>query len=229
MTDIEKIQALDMTKILNKEVKSEIEKLIDDYNTAEDKEDFIAVTKESSSLILALITDVYPDAIAMQEEKPCVEIVVTPEKGTKQKIETPKKRVAAKNTSESSKVKKDSPIKKKTKSTSVQSKLQALQEEVEECRKRGATRKSTKKKTPSIPKTVYEKLYSHINAIANLLPEPFRDDPEKISDLKKMSLAIHKKVVVVFELNETLAEKGKLDLKQKFKDITKRIQTNDSK
>ena len=228
MTDIAKIEALDMTKILNKDVESEIQKLIKDYESAEDKEDFIEVTKESSSLILELITDVYPDAITSQE-KPCVEIVVTPEKRTRQKKETPKKEVITKNTSKSSSAKKDTPVKKKAKSTSVQSKLQALQEEVEECRKRGATRKSTKKKMPSIPKTVYEKVYSHINAIANLLPEPFRDDPEKISDLKKMSLAVHKKVMVVFELNETLAEKGKLALKQKFKDITKRIQTNDSK
>ncbi|GGG35953.1 hypothetical protein GCM10011344_41080 [Dokdonia pacifica] len=235
MTDIAKIQALDLTKIGNEDVKSEIEKLIKDYESAEDKEDFIAVTKESSNLILELIEEVYPDAIT-EQEKPCIEVVVSSEKvplktpitptPKKQTTSTPKKE---KKKTDAKKVKAPKkPIKKKS-ATPTLSKLEALQAEVEECRKRGATRKTTKKKTPAIPKTVYDKVYSHINAIANLLPDRFRNDSQKINDLKRMSLGIHKKVVGVFELNENLAEKSKVALKQKFKDITKRIKTNDSK
>ncbi len=229
MTDIAQIQALDVSKILNKEVKSEIEKLIEDYNSAEDKEDFTKVTKESSTLILDMIKDLYPDAI-VESAKPCVEVVVTP----KQEISTRKvipKKQDSKNNQES---KKKPPSKKKSQNktfstSSTKDKLQALQEEVEECRKRGKARKSTAKKTPRIPKTVYDKVHNHINAIANLLPERFKDDPEKISDLKKMSLNIHKKVVSVFEMNETLAEKGKLALKEKFKSMNQKIKTDDSK
>jgi len=124
---------------------------------------------------------------------------------------------------------KKKPTKQKSVSSSVKSKLQQLQEEVEECRKRGVTRKKSPRKTSTPPKTVYDKVYSHINGIANLLPERFRHDTQKISDLKRMSLGIHKKVVGVFEMNETLAEKGKIALKQKFKDINKRILANDNK
>lgn len=222
MTDIAKIQALDMTKILNKDAKSEIKKLIDDYNTAEDKEDFIEVTKENSKLILELIFEVYPDAIT-KKENPCDDTSsslnrVPNLQKTISKTQEPSGLERSKN--------KDKVVTSKPKTSDV---LKALQKEVEECRKRGATRKNTKKKTPSIPKTVYDKVYSHINAIANLLPERFKDDPEKLGELKKMSLAIHKKAVVVFELNETLAEKGKLALKEKFKSMNQKLKTDDNK
>lgn len=210
MKDIAKIEALDMTKILSGDVKSEIEKLIDDYRKAKDKEDFIEVTKESSKLILELIEEVYPQAL-VATEKPCVEVVVTSEQEIKQnkttaKKETPKKKPQPK-----------APSKTTTKEI-----LKALQEEVEECRKRGATRKDKKKKTPSIPKTVYDKVYSHINALVNLMPDSFKDDPEKLSQIKRMSLGMYKKVISSYNLNQVLAEKGKKQLKTKFKAISKK-------
>ncbi|MFC4636627.1 hypothetical protein ACFO3O_22170 [Dokdonia ponticola] len=257
MTQIAQIEALDLTKIINKDIKNEIQKLTEEYNTAEDKKDFIEATKESATLILEMVQDVYPEAIA-EKEKPCVEVVVSSKEVakptqvavkkevTKPKQTTLKKKVVKQRKAPSSKKensKTDTPKKqevkskqvkkkstnKKSKPTGLQGKLQALQEEVEECRKRGAIRKSPKKKTTTIPKTMYEKVYSHINAIANLVPERFRDDKQKIAEVKRMSLHIHKKVVGVFQMNETLAEKGKVALKQKFKDITKRIEANDNK
>ncbi len=234
MTQIEQIEALDLTKILNKDIKSEIQKLIEEYKTAEDKQDFIEATKESATLILEMVADVYPEAIT-KEEKPCIEVVVSSKEVVEPKKQTkPIPKPKPKNVKKKKKVvvkkpkTRKKPIKKKPGIPTL-SKLEALQKEVEECRKRGTTRKSAKKKTPTIPKTVYDKVYGHINAIANLLPERFRDDPQKINQLKRVSLSIHKKVVSVFEMNETLAEKGKGTLKQKFKDITKRIEANDNK
>ena len=258
MTQIAQIEALDLTKIINEDIKNEIQKLIQEYSTAEDKQDFIEATKESATLILEMVQDVYPEAIA-EKEKPCVEVVVSSKevvkptqvavkkevakpKQTTLKKKVVKKRKAPSSKKENSKihtpkkqevkskqVKKKSTNKKNKPATPALSKLEALQKEVEECRKRGATRKNPKKKTTTIPKTMYEKVYNHINAIANLVPERFRDDKQKIAEVKRMSLHIHKKVVGVFQMNETLAEKGKVALKQKFKDITKRIEANDNK
>ncbi|MFC4635698.1 hypothetical protein ACFO3O_17435 [Dokdonia ponticola] len=251
MTQIEQIEALDLTKILNKDIKSEIQKLIEEYNTAEDKHDFIEATKESATLILEMVADVYPEAIA-EKEKPCIEVVVsskevaeskkqtkptpkpkptptpTPKSKPKPKIGKKNKKVVVKKTETQKKTSKKKPIKKKPAIPTL-SKLEALQKEVEECRKRGATRKGAKKNTPTIPKTVYDKVYGHINAIANLLPDRFKEDPEKVAALKRVSLQIHKKVVGVFEMNETLAEKGKLALKEKFKSMNQKIKTDDNK
>lgn len=221
MINIEKIQALDLDKIDNGAIKQEIDKLLKEYQASEDKKDFVEATSESTALIMEMITDLFPGAI--QKETPCDDTLLI----SKQTINKVSSKTAskAKGPIKSLKRDKNTPSKKKDK-TSLKL-LEDLQKEVEECRKRGASRKN-RKMTPSIPKTIYDKIYSHLNAIANLFPDRFREDEQKVAQLKRVSLGTHKKLVSLFEMNEALAEKGRSELKQKFKKMNLQFKTQNN-
>ncbi len=195
---IQKLQALDMSKVQPEALNKAVQDILDDYKETTDKKAFEEIAKVNIEKVFLLVERLSPKAI---------KVVETEKKETKDNVKKetpePKKEVAKKDKKASKTVKKE---------------LDSLSKDIKACRlKIKRFNEEKRKNEPKKPKPMrHTKIKNHFIAIANLIPPAHKDNVKMQKEAEKILLRAHRGIMNTYGINFVRAEAGELAIKEKY-------------
>lgn len=214
MNIIEKLQSIPLDMITDPNIKNEIIELLDEYTKATDKSLFIKANADSTTILLDLIKEQFPNLI-VDPKHPCFEIFNQQKQPAKQKSKkAPASKKNEKKEKPKPKPKSEKPKPKLSKAALIR-KLEDLKGELADCKKRNPI--------PQVPKAAYTRLNTHFHAIIRLIPDHIKNNPTKLKRVKTSIIGIHQKVIKTYEMDIHIAEASKTNLLEKFDTLIAKI------
>lgn len=218
MATIQDLQKIDLTKVKNEQLLKWTKDLINDYNTASDKQKMEQIAKQSIDKVFGFIKQTSPDALVSEDENPCEEELAKAKKKTKIKTKktSPGKR-SEKNTSP--KTKKTLPLEITKK------KIAVIDMEIKQCRLKIRKYNEAKRKEEGPkPKTSrYAKIKSHFVAIGNQIPNKFKENLKVQQEVEKILLRSHRQIIDAFGMSKLKAKEDQKAIKEKYERIEEKL------
>ncbi len=195
---IQKLQALDMSKVQPEALNKAVQDILDDYKETTDKKAFEEIAKENIEKVFLLVERLAPKAIEVEKAE---------KKETDDAVEK-----------EIPDSKKEDVKKDKKDSKTVKKELDSLSEDIKACRLKikrfnEEKRKNEPKKTKPMRHT---KIKNHFIAIANLIPPAHKDNVKMQKEAEKILLRAHRGIMNTYGINFVRAEAGELAIKEKY-------------
>tara|TARA_R110002049_G_scaffold113040_2_gene263049 strand:+ start:18924 stop:19544 length:621 start_codon:yes stop_codon:yes gene_type:complete len=195
---IQKLQALDMSKVQPEALNKAVQDILDDYKETSDKKAFEEIAKENIEKVFLLVERLAPKAIEVEKAE---------KKETDDAVEK-----------EIPESKKEDVKKDKKDSKTVKKELDSLSKDIKACRlKIKRFNEEKRKNEPKKPKPMrHTKIKNHFIAIANLIPPAHKDNVKMQKEAEKILLRAHRGIMNTYGINFVRAEAGELAIKEKY-------------
>ena len=221
MATLKDLEQLDLSKIDNPKLKGQVEEVIQGYQEASDKEDYLEVFQPNIDKIYEFVKKFAPKAMGQSAEADCE---------CDDELEQPKavkqKKTSSKGKSTKSKKKPKQEPKASSTAKTTKKDLEKLEEEIKMCRVK--IKKYNEKKREGAPKkkppTRYEKIKGHFIALENLIPEKLKNNIEVQKKSKRLMQNTHRKLLDIYKMTALEGKKDNQELQERLDKVEEKLE-----
>ncbi|WP_025663313.1 hypothetical protein [Aquimarina megaterium] len=220
MATIQDLLKLDISKVQPEELRLEVQELINDYSEVKSKEIFEKNAAENIKEIYNVVIQISPDAVV---QNPCADPEEEKPETSKSQKKSPSKKDEKKSTS---KKEQKSSTKDKPKRTATKKDVDAVLDEIKQCRVKIKKYNEEKRKEegPKPKPSPYIKIRGHIIALGNLIPEKLEGNLEVQKESKKLLKNTHRSLLKIYGMNAIRGQKDNKELEERFEKIEEKIE-----
>ncbi len=217
MATIKELEELQFDKIENSKLKQQVKEVIQGYNEAIDKEDYLEAFKPNINKIYEYVEKYFPEAIKspLDEDCPCDE---EESKSTKNEKKASKPNKPKKSSKKKTKA---SPTPKATKKD-----LEELEEQIKMCRVKIKQYNEEKRKgePKKKPPTRYEKIKGHIISLENLIPDRLKNNIKAQKESKRLMQSTHRKLLEIYGMTALEGKNDNKELQERLDKIEEKLE-----
>lgn len=221
MATIHDLLKLDISKVQPEELRLEVQEIINDYSAITSKDIFEKNAADNIEEIYNMVIQISPDAVV---QNPCAD----PEE-EKAKTSKPKKKSSPKKGKKTPTAKKEqkSSTKEKPKRTATKKDVDAVLNEIKQCRIKIKKYNEQKRKEegPKPKPSPYTKIKGHIISLGNLIPDRLKDNLEVQKESKKLLKSTHRSLLKIYGMNTIRGQKDNEELKERFDRIEEKLES----